>query len=353
MTTYLMKDGNVKKSKFKYKPRKKLKQAKNYFASGDKPLEFITSGCQVLDCVLGGGYPLGRMSNIIGDKSTAKTHLACEAITNFTLDYPDGAACYIDTEAAFEKDYAAAMGMPIDNVEFDDEDNPIITIENWYKHFSNFLKTQLKNNTPGIYVIDSLDALSSDEEMERPIDKSSYSMTKQKKLGEMFRRKIKTIEKSRVNLMIISQVRENINVSFGEKYRRSGGKSMDFFASQCLWLAHIGKIPKINKKVKRTVGINIKAICKKNKISLPFRECEFEFIFGYGVDDLHANVNWLKSVNKLSEFDLSENDLKTYFKEVEDMNDKKYKKERKQAANIVKRVWAEVEIEFLPTRTKY
>ena len=293
------------------------------------------------------------MSNIIGDKSTAKTHLACEAITNFTLDYPDGAACYIDTEGAFEKDYAEAMGMPVDKVEFDDPDNPIITIEDFYKHFSNFLDTQHKNNTPGIYVIDSLDALSSDEEMARKIDKGSYSMTKQKKLGEMFRRRIKQIEASRVNLMIVSQIRENIGVFMGEKYRRSGGKSMDFFASQCLWLAHIGKINKERKKVKRTIGVNIKAMCKKNKISLPFRDCEFEFIFGYGVDDLSANVNWLKSVKRLGDFDLSESGLKAYFKDVQAMNDKDYRSERKQAAKIVKRIWAEVEVEFLPTRSKY
>ncbi len=90
--------------------RKKLKEAEdgpsdqaNYLA-GDKPnLSFINTGCTILDCALGGGLPLGRIANIVGDKSTAKTALATEVIINFVRAYPHGKAAYRDAEWAFDR----------------------------------------------------------------------------------------------------------------------------------------------------------------------------------------------------------------------------------------------------------
>jgi hypothetical protein len=95
----------------------------------EKTIQFVSSGCTILDCVLGGGYPLGRIVNIVGDRSTAKTALATEAVINFLRQFPEGAAYYRETEAAYDKNYATSMGMPIDKVNFGDEDEPLTTVE--------------------------------------------------------------------------------------------------------------------------------------------------------------------------------------------------------------------------------
>ena len=328
------------------------KKENNYFVSDDKDIQFVPTGCTVLDCTLGGGYALGRMSNIIGDKSTAKTALATEALTNFCLRYPDGVAAYRDAEAAFDVRYAEAMGVPIKDIDFGDTD--LVTIEDFINEYTAFLNARIKDKKPSIYVLDSMDSLSDDAEMDRPIEKGSFGMAKAKLLSEFFRKNTRKIEKANSLLLIVSQVRENINAAaFGEKYRRAGGKALDFYASQLLWLAHVGQLKRTIKKVERPYGVTIRAKCKKNKVGLPFRECDFDFIFGYGVEDLGASLDWLKDVHRVSELGISDRELKEFKTECESLPDDEYAKETKRVAKIVKKVWAEIETSFIPTRRKY
>lgn len=324
----------------------------SYLTSAKAGLQFVSSGCTVLDCALGGGYPLGRMVNIVGDKSTAKTALATEALTNFLLLYK-GAAAYREAEAAFDKSYAAAMGVPIDKVDFGDEENPIITVEDFYRDFNRFIDAQIKSKAPGIYVLDSLDALSDDNEMENDIGKASYGTAKAKTLSIAFRKMTRKIEQSQVLLLIVSQVRDNINARFGEKQKRSGGHAMDFYASQIMWLSHSKTLKRTLKKVERPYGVTIKAKIKKNKVGLPFRECEFDFIFGYGSEDLSASVEWLKEVGRLADADISQAEVKGYLAEIENLTDAEYRKEQKMISAVVRNVWADVEQTFLPKRAKY
>ena len=84
----------------------------------DPKVETFSSGCAILDMALGGGWAERRMINIVGDKSTGKTLLAIEACTQFLLKYPHGDIVYCEVEAAFDKGYAAALGMPVDRVRF-------------------------------------------------------------------------------------------------------------------------------------------------------------------------------------------------------------------------------------------
>ncbi len=326
-----------------------------YFTSDNKNIEFITSGCCLLDCILGGGYPLGRMTNVIGDKSTAKTGLATEAVINFLLhnEKDKGAVRYCEAESAFDFGYAEAMGMPLDLVDFGDEENPVLTVEDLYRDLNEFLDNRIKNKKAGLYVIDSLDGLADEASLKLDISDGSYSMTKQKQLGKLFSHMNRKMEKSKVNLFIVSQVRDNIGVSFGEKHRRSGGKAMDFYASQFLWLHHIGYIHKEIKKVKRPIGIKIKAKVKKNKVGLPFRECEFDFVFGYGIEDIKASVKWLNEVNRLKDVDLTKDNLKKYISDLDKMDADEYAEEQKEISEITKSIWREIETSFLPTRTKY
>lgn len=324
-----------------------------YFTAEKENIRFISTGCAVLDCVLGGGPALGRMLNIVGDKSTAKTGLAGEIMANFIRRYPAGKAAYRETEGAYDVAYAEAMSIPVEDIDYGDEAVPIETVEAFASDLKAFTAKRKEEKEPGCYILDSLDALSSESEMAKDLKEGSYDMDKQKKMGKMFRQLVRQIEDSETALIIVSQIRENIGVSFGEKYRRSGGKAMDFYASQALWLAHLGQIKKTIKKVQRVVGIKVKAKCKKNKIGMPFRECDFDFIFGFGIDDVGANLEWLKSVRRNSEVGISDKDVSGFSEDLRSESREEYNRERKRIAKVTKRVWAEIENTFLPTMRKY
>src|ERR1019366_4649132 len=312
--------------------------ASSYFAnvSHKEGLEFVSSGCAGIDAMLGGGWVLGRVANIVGDKSAGKTLLAIEVCANFHRQYSDGKIRYNEAEGAFDEDYAAALGMPVDVVDFkgqpidpkdeekfaeltaivadrsaDDRDkdkalNAIKklkakgvgqagnTVEALYADVLWVLESN--PGKPILYIIDSLDALSDEAEQGREIGDGSYGGSKPKKLGEMFRRLVERIEGQRMLFIVISQLRDKLNVTFGEKQTRSGGRALDFYASHIVWLAEIGKIKKTRGGVERIVGVNVKARVKKNKVGLPFRDFQYPILFGYGVDDLTANVEWLFEV---------------------------------------------------------
>jgi recombination protein RecA len=318
----------------------------SYFVGEKAGIDFISSGCTLLDCALGGGYAIGRIVNIVGDKSTSKTALAIEAMINFLLKYPEGAVRYCETEAAFDTDYAAAMGLPEEKVDFGDA--AVMTVEDFARDFDKFLDTQIKAKTPGIYVVDSLDALSDEAEMDREVGAASYGMAKAKMLSEFFRKTARRIEQSQVLLLVVSQVRENIGVTFGEKYRRAGGKALDFYASQIFWLSAVKQLKRTINKIERTYGVMILAKVKKNKVGLQFREASFDFIFGFGVDDVGASVRWLNEVGHFAG-----TTPKEYLALIADMSDANYNEERRSLAKSVKQAWAEVETSFLPTRSKY
>ena len=195
-----------------------------YFASSAERdgLEFFSTGCALLDQVMGGGYVLGRMTNVIGDKSTGKTLLAIEAVINFLRKWVDGYVRYAEAEAAFDQKYAAAMGMPITQVDWasmlsEDGENDR-TVEWLFDDITATIK-KLKGR-PGLYIVDSLDALSDRDELERDISKGSFGQAKAKKIGELFRRLAGEIESSRLCVLIISQIRDKIGVMFTRKRMR-------------------------------------------------------------------------------------------------------------------------------------
>jgi protein RecA len=333
------------------KREKLIAPKNNYFTSLHKNLSYISTGCTIMNCILGGGYVLGRIVNIVGDKSTAKTALACEAVTNFISTYPKGRAAYRETEAAFDLEYAAAMGMPIAKVDFGDPDKPVTTVEDFQRDLLRFVDQ--RKDQPGIYVLDSLDALSDEAEMERDISEGSYGTSKAKQLSAMFRKLARKIERSKVLLIVVSQVRDNIGVAFGEKHRRSGGHSLDFYASQIMWLAHLKTLKKTIKGVERPIGVVIKAAIKKNKVALNGRYCEFPFIFGYGVEDIMAGVDYLKDVNRLDAIKLKPDKLAEYKRELEKLSDDEYRSEQREVADAVTRTYWQVEDSFIPKRSKY
>src|SRR6266700_660763 len=142
----------------------------NYFLDA-RPLELFSSGCQILDLALGGVWPLSRISNIVGDKSTGKTLIAIEACANFSRKFPEGKIYYSESESAFDPSYAQALGMPIEKVRFGED---FFTVEDLFEDLEKVLKDLEKTPTPALYIIDSLDALSDRDELAREIDKGSY-----------------------------------------------------------------------------------------------------------------------------------------------------------------------------------
>lgn len=338
----------AKRTKLVEKPRN------SYFTDAKENIQFISTGCAVLDCALGGGLALGRTANVVGDKSTAKTGTATEVMVNFCKQYPEGAVAYRETEAAWDDAYAEAMGLPLDKIDFGDLENPIQTVEDFIRDFTKFVEQQTKAKKPGVYILDSIDALSDEDEMTQDIGKGTYGMAKAKKLSILFRTITRKQEQANVLLLIVSQVRENIGAGiFGEKYKRSGGKALDFYASQVFWLANMGMLKRTIAKVERPYGVKLKATVRKNKVGLPFREAHFSFKFGYGTDDLEASVMWLKEVGRLADIDLKDSEYKEYLKELETLNTEDYNKENTRIARVVKTVWGEIEENFIPKRRKY
>lgn len=333
----------------------------SYFASSAERtgLEFVSTGCAVLDEVMGGGYVLGRMSNIIGDKSTGKTLLAIEAAGNFLRKYDGGMVRYLEAESAFDKDYARALGMPVERVSWADPVDPKTnksdrTVE-WLFDDLNNTMSKLKRE-PGIYIVDSLDALSDRAELERGISDGSYGAAKAKKLGEMFRRLCGDMERTRLLLIIISQIRDKLNVTFGETKQRTGGHAMDFYATHCLWLAQVETLKKTVNKIEMPIGLGIRGKCKKNKVGLPLRECDFPLLFGYGIDDLTANVEWLIEAGRdeaLAELGFSKAGYKISITNLRNKGGPAMAAMRAQATAVVQREWALVQQTFLPQSSKY
>lgn len=340
--------------------RKKIEgavPATPYFAQmeGKEGVRLFSSGCALLDCVLGGGLAMGRVANIVGDKSTGKTLLAIEASRNFVRTFEGATIRYCEAESAFDVAYAREMGMPVDQVSFTDT---VVTVEDFYRDVEATIKKS--GGKPCLYILDSLDALSSKGEMDREIDVSTYGSEKAKMMSQAFRRLVQTIENSNMAMIIISQIRDKIGVVFGESHTRSGGRALDFYASQVVWLSELEKMKRTVKGVERVVGIRVKARCKKNKIGLPFREASFPVLFGYGVDDLYANTEWLFQVRDEKAFTkwttgtaITANNWKMRVASIREGGGEEAHRFRQFLDAEVRRVWSEIEVGFLPKSKKY
>lgn len=372
--------------------------ASSYFANvSDKSgLKFVSSGCATLDAALGGGWCLGRVANIVGDRSAGKTLLAIEACANFHRQYPDGYIRYNEVEAAFDEAYAEALGMPIHAIDFkgrsidpdDEKKYEELTALAGDRHADDREREKaamamkklnkkgvgLATNTvealhadiervldenvgkPILYIVDSLDAISDEAELGRDIGDGSYGGSKPKKIGEMFRRLIDRMEQQEMLFIVVSQLRDKLNVTFGEKQTRSGGRALDFYASHIIWLAEIGKLKKTVGGVERIIGVDVKVRVKKNKVGLPFRECQYPILFGYGVDDLTANVEWLISVGRdklLADLDLSKAGYKVRLNNLRNKGGQEVRELRAKLNAIVFREWQSIEQGFLPQSSKY
>ena len=340
-----------------------------------KRVLFLPTGCTLLNLAISekdnGGWPLGRVVNIIGDKSTGKTLLAEEALTNFQRMYPKGKIHYRETEAAFDADYAQWLGLVIDKVDFgpEGEDSTWSTIEDVFDDLDACLdkvdvdvgahakKLRERNRklkaadalaaarlavVPSLYIIDSLDGLSSESELGRDIHEGAYNLGKQRIVNELFRHYRKRIRQAKMCLIIISQTRDRIGPFIhGVKYRRVCGDPLNFYSSIVLYLSELGKMTKTIDGNKYITGIRVRARCEKNKIVSPHKQCVFTIRFKYGIDDELSSFDYLEEKKKLKDagYDKVPTDLSTV--------------DREKLRSAVSKVWRNIDQLLAPAKGKY
>lgn len=332
---------------------KKTEAGGNYFPP--ESTELIPSGSILLDCVLGGGWALGRTVNIVGDKSCGKTLLAIEAAANFARRFPKGYIAYREAEGAFDLPYAETVGLPPKRVDFGAEGVETLwdTIESIAKDFEEFLDDCIDNKVPGLYIIDSLDALVSEADLERKPGETGYNLEKVKAIGRLFSINTRKQRAAGVCLFIISQIRDNIGVTYGKKYKRSGGRSIDFYASQVLYLSYREQVKRSASGVERAVGVRIHARTEKNKINDNFRDCELTILYHYGMDDLAGALRWLKTIGQLDLLGIKKDGTTAFLNDMNKCDDATYKKRMGEVRGAVEKAWLEIERELKPTRRKY
>jgi RecA/RadA recombinase len=252
------------------------------------------------------GYRPGSVVNIVGDTHTGKTTLAmlCFAACAHDRNVKDHYLIYDSAEPLIgldvEKLYGKKTRRRVKPMHPDKDPKYSRTVED----FMFGLMDLLDKEEPFVLVLDSLDALTSEDDLEHVEAKrkawekgkdtsGSYGMAKAKNMSIMFRNIADRIEQTDSLVIIISQTRDNINPMSFKKKTRSGGRALDFYAHIIMWLAHKGRIDKTLNKKKHAIGNKTLLKIDKNKYTGKQRRAEFDTYYDYGVDDIGSMVDWM------------------------------------------------------------